>query len=405
MKSGKFQVDKNSITREVTHVSDWNGGSLYKIGKLDLVVLNGSYKEMGRQYGHMAKDKIIAARDGWKKVFIESGTLSFESILEVIGMPVYTSAPKTLKDFYEGIAETTDLRLTEVVIMDNWIPLTLLGRRAGCSSLVAWGSKTPDGTAYMGRNLDFPGFARDLITEYGVITVMNPVGGDFGLAGIGIAGTISAFNDMINSEGLYVEFNNGLGSIEPVWYSNRFDLLSFMSQTLKSYSKIEELRIVWNTAKSNYPGIMGVCQPDKGVHFELSPETYAAEATDDYSLRANQFMNPSWGIPPLPGKTGWYTKTRVDAWHKALEATGKMKIDETVFMEVMNAPMWNPDGTLTGTGFSVFEPVDDPSASGGGEGGDVTVYQIITHSAERTWWIRIPTETGWLEVDFRKYFK
>lgn len=128
-----------------------------------------------------------------------------------------------------GIAETSGLKIEEAVIMDNWLSLVLLGRRAGCSSFVAWGSETTDGTAYMGRNLDFPEFSRDQFAANGVITVMNPVGGDFGLAGVGIAGTISGFDDMMNSEGLYAGFNNGAGSIEPGMYSNRFPLPSFIS--------------------------------------------------------------------------------------------------------------------------------------------------------------------------------
>jgi hypothetical protein len=53
----------------------------------------------------------------------------------------------------------------------------------------------------------------------------------------------------------------------------------------------------------------------------------------------------------------------------------------------------------------VFEPVQNASNSGGGEFGDVTVYQIINHSAERKWWVRIPTHSGWMEIDFKKYFK
>ncbi|MDX8339041.1 C45 family autoproteolytic acyltransferase/hydrolase [Draconibacterium sp. IB214405] len=398
------KIDKNLIVKDVKHVKDSNGGSLYKIGPLDLIVLNGTYKEMGRQYGELAKEKMVATRDYWKKVFMDSGKLTFESIMEVIGTPFYTSAPKTLKDLYSGVAETSGLSLNEVVIMDNWIMLILLGRRAGCSSLVAWGSKTVDGTAYMGRNLDFPNFARELIVKTGIITVLNPVGGDFGVAGMGIAGTLAGYNDQMNSEGLYTEFNNGIGSIEPVTYSNRFDLPIYVNQTLQKFSKIEELKVVFNTVKANYPCILGVCQPDQGAHFELSPETYAVHVSDEYSLRANQFMSPSWGIPNLPGATGWYTKPRIEAWHEAFKATGKSKFDETVFMEVMNAPMWNDDGSLTGTGFSVFEAGQERSA-GGGESGDVTMYQIITHSAELKWWVRIPTFTGWLEIDFKKYFK
>ena len=395
-------VDRNSITSEAKHVRDWNGGSLYQIGGLDLVVLNGTYKEMGRQYGHLVKDKLIVSRDRWKKVFVESGTLSWETILEVLGRPVYTGAPQTLKQLYQGISETSGLPLEETVMLDNWIPLAVLGRRSGCSSFVAWGSKTVDGTAYMGRNLDFPLFARDLMAEAGVITVLNPVGGEFGLAGVGAAGVVTGFNDMMNSAGLYAEFNNGVGSIEPVWYSNRLDILAVLAQTLHSYSTIDELKMVFSTVKSSYPMILGVSEPYRGVHIEMSPEKYVAEATGDSSLRANQFTHPSWGIPMIPGATGWYTTTRMEAWEKAITATGAERFDETVFMEVMNAPMWAADNTLTGTGFSVFEPAG--GAAGGAEGGDVTVLQVITHAAERTWWLRIPTHTGWLKVDFREYF-
>jgi len=150
------------------------------------------------------------------------------------------------------MAETSGLSLGEVVVLDNWLFLVLLGRRAGCSSYVAWCSKTIDGTAYMGRNLDFPLWARDLVTSTGVITVMNPVGGDFGLAGFGIGGTVTAFDDMMNSEGLYVEFNNGVGSIGPVTYSNHFDMISYMGWMLRQFSTIKELKIVFNSIHSNY---------------------------------------------------------------------------------------------------------------------------------------------------------
>ncbi len=46
---GVQEVDRNSITSEATQLKDWKGGSLYQIGVLDLVVLNGTYKEMGRR--------------------------------------------------------------------------------------------------------------------------------------------------------------------------------------------------------------------------------------------------------------------------------------------------------------------------------------------------------------------
>ena len=398
-------IDKDKINSNAKLVREYEGGQLFRVGILDLVVLNGTHKEMGQQYGGLVKDKILTTRDTWKKIFVDSGKLSFDSILKVIGTPFYTSAPKTLKDFYQGIAEVSGISVNEAVVLDNWLTLVLLGRRAGCSSLVAWGSKTKDGTAYMGRNLDFPEFMRDIIGTNGVVVVINPVGGELSVAGIGSPGTISGFDDAINSNGLYVEYNNGMGSIEPVLYSNRFALPTFMRNTLLEYGSIDELNIVLNTMKSDYPCIMGVCQPDRGIHFELSPETYIAVASpEDLSVRANQFNYPGWGIPTLPGAAGWYSESRQNAFKKLLSDKAP-NIDEKTFMEAMNALLFKGDGNLTESGFSVFEPVRDPLASGGGEGGDVTVYQIINHSAERKWWVRIPTHSGWMEIDFKKYFK
>lgn len=131
-------------------------------------------------------------------------------------------------------------------------------------------------------------------------------------------GTISEFDDAINSKGFYFEFNNGPGSIEPVLYSNRFALPTFMRNTLFQYSSIDEVNIVMNTMRSDYPCIVGVCQPDRGIHFELSPETYhAVSSPEDLSIRANQFMYPDWGIPPLPGAAGWYSESRQGAFEKA----------------------------------------------------------------------------------------
>ena len=69
---------------------------------------------------------------------------------------------------------------------------------------------------------------------------------------------------------------------------------------------------------------VGVSEPYRGAHFELSPEKYVAE-----------------------------------------------RLDDTVLMEAVNAPMWAADNT---------------------------------HWAERTWWLRIPTHTGWMKVDFREHF-
>lgn len=201
--------------------------------------------------------------------------------------------------------------LSEVAILDSWLPVVLLGWRSASSSMVAWGSKTKDGTSYMGRNFDSPLLLRDMMASSSVVTVMNPDGGEFAVAGIRSPSVITRCDDAINSRGLYFSFNNSAGSVGPVLYSNRFVLRAFMRNTLLDHSTIDALRMVFNSAKPDYPAIMGVCQPDSGIHFEISPDTYyAVDAGAETSARANQFENPERGIPPLPGKSARYSKAR-----------------------------------------------------------------------------------------------
>ena len=125
-----------------------------------------------------------------------------------------------------------------------------------------------------------------MLASSSVVTVMNPDGGEFAVAGIESPGVITGYDDAINSRGLYFSFDNGAGSVGPV-------LPPFMRNTLLGYSTIDELGMVFNSAKPDYAAIMGVCQPDSGIHFEISPETYyAVDAGTETSARANQFVNP-----------------------------------------------------------------------------------------------------------------
>jgi hypothetical protein len=111
-------IDKDKIDSNAKLVREYEGAQLFRVGILDLVVLNGTHKEMGQQYGGLVKDKILTTRDTWKKIFVDSGKLSFDSILKVIGTPFYTSAPKTLKDSYQGIAEASGISVNEAVVLD-----------------------------------------------------------------------------------------------------------------------------------------------------------------------------------------------------------------------------------------------------------------------------------------------
>ena len=59
----KEQIDRDSIDSTMKEIGSHGEGKLYRQGVLDVVVLEGTFKEMGCQYGNLLKDKILAVRD------------------------------------------------------------------------------------------------------------------------------------------------------------------------------------------------------------------------------------------------------------------------------------------------------------------------------------------------------
>ncbi|MDX1779558.1 MAG: hypothetical protein R3339_11810, partial [Thermodesulfobacteriota bacterium] len=58
--SQKKQFDPawDKIESKAAKIAEFEGGQLYKQNAVHIVVLNGTYFEMGRQYGHLLKEQI-----------------------------------------------------------------------------------------------------------------------------------------------------------------------------------------------------------------------------------------------------------------------------------------------------------------------------------------------------------
>jgi len=66
-------------------------------------------------------------------------------------------------------------------------------------------------------------------------------------------------------------------------------------------------------------------------------------------------------------------------------------------MKIMNTEIYDKDNDWKQVdGMTVFE--NRP------KGGDVTVWQVVTHPDQRKMWVRIPTYSGWMEFDLKKLF-
>jgi hypothetical protein len=73
-------------------------------------------------------------------------------------------------------------------------------------------------------------------------------------------------------------------------------------------------------------------------------------------------------------------------------------VDEKAIMQAMNTELYDKDNdwNVRKVGLSVFESPP--------KGGDVTVWQVVTHPAELKMWVRIPTHSGWMEPDLKQLF-
>ena len=397
-------VNRDAVETTAKEVRTFQGGKLSRLGILDLVELNGTFYEMGLQYGTLMKDKIIAVRDELVKEYVDPEILSYDTMKGVLGEPFYKALPKRTKDLYAGISKATGIDVIEHSTLDQQFMLVLLARRTGqtamCTALSTWGKNTKDGTSYTGRNFDFAGYIRDMMPKYGQMVIMNPSGGEYSVAGVGLAGMVTEVIDAMNSEGLYYEFNNGAGTIGATIYSNRTPIYSQMFNNLFDFSTIEELKMCLNSYRANYPSLMMTAEPKQGQAFEISTEAYTAPAPEkeDLMCRGNQFIDPSWGIPDLPSPAAWYSRTRRETFTKLVKDAAP-NVDAKAMMQILNTEIYDKDNDWKPVdGMTVFENRPKNPA-------DVTVWQVVTHPDERKMWVRIPTYSGWMEFDLKKYFK
>ena len=61
--ASKEQIDRDAVETSKKEIGSHGNGKLYRQGVLDVVVLEGTFMEMGRQYGTLLKDKILAIQN------------------------------------------------------------------------------------------------------------------------------------------------------------------------------------------------------------------------------------------------------------------------------------------------------------------------------------------------------
>jgi hypothetical protein len=367
-------------------ISSFESGKLYSSGKgeghFKILVLKGSWREMGRQYGYLLKREMNefyqTASTHIRMGYDQKKTMS-ESI--------YNGSNKEIKEFITGMAETSGSSLERQKITCCLTYLIFWESRnpAGCSSMSAWGEYTGGRSLVIGRNWDygdpFPSFKKFI-----VVVVYNPTGSPKSVADVNFVTSLPGFAlTALNSSGLYIDSHAGWLSDPTVVKDKANPWSNTPKESIFNSTSINELE----------KGLLDRAnRPAMGVIFNVADVNECRvyeEATYDAKMRrgdglmvsTNHFIDPSWtGLPDVPfGVTGGFFSQERMANLRNLGERYKGSIDARRMMEIFDK--------------SLYE---------GGATHMYTVFQVVTVPNEKIMWVKAPGFSQWDKIDLKPYF-
>lgn len=361
-------------------------GRLYLAGKVPVLHLAGTFRQMGMEYGSLLADELKGMYDEMSADFDRLPGITYEGMLE-IGEWMYSGAPRDLQDLIAGAAETSGLGLEKQMMLNAvefYTPATAYA--SGCSGCAAWGPYTSGQPLVFGRNYDYaPKFADTM-----VVTVYEPAGSDFDFACAAYTGIFNA-TTALNSEGLFLEVNNGEFSggdgQDP---AREFGCSSTFSM-IDQRTSLEGMDYAMHSANTDMAFIVNAASGDDACSYEWPAFGMKRRGPDSDGLlvATNNFVDPAWegvpGIQPVgEGPRYGYTLER-RANLLALAEKNKGSITPQVMMEMMSTPLDQGGPLLGGSRF-------------------VTCYQLVVVPSTFEMWVRVPGFQDWTQVDVASLF-
>ncbi len=377
-------------------------GKLYALNGVKMLVLSGTFSEMGRQYGALLGNEISGLYEtAIEKSFIKNGLFSLEE-LNLFAASIFKTLPMRQKELIRGMSSASGLKQEKIVLAANIVTVQILARKKfggntnACTSVAVWGKYTNDEKTLTARNYDFPVIFRELAKDYAVIIVFKPSDGSNAVAGIGFAGTVS-FIDALNDKGIYIEANNAADSAGLVMFNARTEATTQAVNILFDATDSTEFNALMNSTRFSYSAILMAADSSTAQYYEIASwDIHKRDSAGIPIIAAgNQFNDPAWGILSLPSPAAWYSSLRENNIINLVKSR-RAAVDAKHMMAILDAPFYNEDGTV-GTGVSVLKknPKDD----------EVTVWQVVTHPASLEMWVRFPMLSNWIFIDLKKWFR
>src|SRR5210317_13999 len=383
-------------SNELKLISESNGGTMFNTGDdiIQVLQLHGSWREMGRQYGVLAKDGMQQVWDAVIQPQIDKKLTTLNEAQELFGRRTFDASSHRMKEMIRGVADAVGWSTDKVSLLNQSFIMSIYQAKlhsfAGCSSILAWGDATPHGGMITARNLDW---GESFLPFPLYLTVCNPTDGSNSIANLSWPGYLLA-SSMVNEKGVYMDVHDGTSMGGNVVYIDRASILNAFSDLMVECDHAEAVSNRLNTLRNDASWIFTVADSTPNG-FSYKAPTFGSRrhnADGDTMAIVNSYMNPDWGIHKR--ETVSNSLRRFDNLNARL-AESRGKIDATKAMEIFDNNLFNDDGTFKENGGCTKPKKFDA---------DITVHQIVEDLSAMKVWLKIPQKTEWREVDMKKMF-
>lgn len=343
------------------------GGRICEQDGVTVIELRGDWHQMGRQYGLLAADKmrdVLSYLDG---MLSTDSTRTVEAAL--IADKLYANYPDSLKQFFDGVCETSALSLERVKLCNavEYVEGVFL-----CSAMAVWG-EYGTGKLVFGRNYDAVSYSE--IDRDVVVTVYHPNGG-IAAATVGYAGELYCVSGL-NANGIFVEFNNGMPSAGAEIHWDRIPSTTSLFSLLFTAESLDDVDAFLKNTRSSLSSVVGVADRNEARAYEwcydgLRRGDETAQKT--LMICTNHYVNPLWPFRTPSDEQSWNSVTRrCNLAARAQECKGDI----------------DADGMKT----IMCTPLED-----GGPMHSFTRYQIVVIPEDLVMHVHIPCVGKWVEL-------
>lgn len=372
----------------LTQIKKFEGGTAYKTSDdfYWVLALNGTWREMGRQYGGLVKDELRRFYDDISADVVARG-MDYNAQLEN-AKGLASTLSSNLNELLKGVAETSGLSDDEVLILNagifNLSYLVMGGElTSACSGLAVWDKYTPDGTLIFGRNWDIEREPMVKYMKYLSVAVFNPDSGN-SFANVHPLGNVYLETGM-NDKGIFIELNNGSLS-DPGYIENRENSVSVLVTALNQCNTIDEASKYLLDVPADLAYALQVADAKECVSVERATFGARVRKSGQNGVLAayNNF------IPPYPVE-----------WEDKIVDPLKPEVDPRYNNLINLANSKDFFGKLDVNGMKKLMDIEvkDGGAVHGG-----TVYQVIAVPEKFTLWIRGMDYSGWQQIDLKNLF-